>query len=71
MATGYFGKDISPACQYCENGKTTNDGRMVLCSRIGIVYKEYACKRFVYAPLKREPKRRNPLGGMSEADFKL
>lgn len=67
----YFGKDITPSCQYCENGKMTKDGLMVLCSRIGIVYKEYSCKKFRYAPLKRIPKRPIFLTPPDESEFRL
>lgn len=71
MRYRFFGKNIEPACGYCELGKTTRDGRMVVCSRKGIVYKHYHCKKFVYQPLKRIPRRKPQTEQFSKEDFSL
>ncbi len=67
----FFGKDIEPVCEYCEHGQNTKDGKMILCIKKGIVSKEYSCKRFIYSPLKRIPRRPLKLPTMEKDDFKL
>lgn len=71
MKRALFGKHIEPACIYCENGKTTADGVGVLCRRKGVCAPDDRCSRFVYAPLKRMPKRAAQLPRFSEDDFTL
>ncbi len=66
-----FGTRIEPACEYCEYGKPSGDGRMILCSRKGIVTPFYSCSRFRYMPTKRIPRRRPKLPRFSEGEFKL
>ena len=55
--TKLFGNHIEPACGYCERGTASKDGNMVLCESKGVVAPFYSCRKFVYAPLKRVPKR--------------
>ena len=50
-------KEISPSCSYCAHGKLSPDGETVLCKKKGIVEKDFACRKFVYDVLKRQPKR--------------
>lgn len=66
-----FGKDISPACGYCELGKDTADGAMILCSRVGIVSPYYRCRKFVYSPVRRKPRVLPKLPDVDPASFKL
>lgn len=56
MKHKHFGSKIEPACEYCENGRKTKDGQMVLCAKHGAVAPYYACKSFCYSPLLRVPK---------------
>lgn len=67
-----FGKRIQPACEYCEfsrsRGKKNNQ---VMCVKKGIVSVNDSCKKFVYAPLKRKPKRLVPLPKYVKEDFVL
>lgn len=71
IAPRLFGKNIEPACAYCENGSPSKDGSMILCDKKGIVSPYYSCRKFCYAPLKRVPKPPMPLPKYSAEDFKL
>lgn len=71
MKRALFGKRIDPACAYCENGKLTADGAGVLCRRKGVCAPSDRCSRFVYAPLKRKPKRTASLPQYTKEDFLL
>ncbi len=54
MNSKYFNNNISPACEYCEYGRDSND--MVLCKLKGVVSPYFRCKKFKYSPVRREPK---------------
>ena len=71
MAIGFFGKGIAPSCEYCEKGRLTRDGKMVMCEHKGIVLISHDCKKFVYSPLRRVPKRRQPASKPEKEDFSL
>lgn len=71
MADKFFGRNIAPSCEYCERGRVTKDGKMVLCESKGIVFGKYSCRKFIYSPLKRIPKRRNPIPIPDEKEFSL
>lgn len=64
-------KEISPACAVCGHGVLSADGECVLCVKTGIRALDSSCKKFVYDPLKRIPKRRIEKGEFSEEDFEL
>lgn len=66
-----FGKNITPACGYCENGRDTADGAMILCNRIGIVSPYYRCRKFVYSPIRRKPRALPKLPDVDSASFRL
>ncbi len=66
-----FGNYIDPACEYCERGRKTKDGQMVLCERYGVVAPYFSCRKFEYAPLKRVPKGIRPLPSYQKKDFEL
>ncbi len=69
--TKLFGNRIEPACGYCERGTVSKDGNMVLCESKGVVAPFYSCRKFVYAPLKRVPKRSRPLPKYDPSEFEL
>ena len=71
MKSPLFGRRIEPACEYCELGRPTKDGQMILCGKNGVVAPCFSCRRFVYAPLKRRPSRPRILPQYSEQDFRL
>lgn len=53
-----FGNNIKPACKYCEIGEALggNDDK-IQCKNFGLVKPYDSCKKFVYSPLKRIPKK--------------
>ncbi len=49
--------NIEKICEYCRfAGPIAGTGDM-LCDKKGVVPKEYTCRRFLYDPLKRVPRR--------------
>ncbi len=71
MKKALFGNNINPACEYCELGKKTKDGKMVLCEKTGVVAPYYSCRKFKYDPLLRIPKRMPRPQKMTDEDFKI
>jgi len=71
MKTVLFGKSVEPACSYCEHGKLTRDNKMVLCNKKGSMQPYSSCRAFVYAPLKRIPRRAAPLPTYDKKDFEI
>lgn len=66
-----FGGRIEPACEYCELGQSNTSGSMILCENKGVVAPYFSCRKFVYTPLKRIPKKPMPLPEYDLDDFKL
>lgn len=66
-----FGNQIEPACEYCEHGEPARSSQMILCKKQGIVAPYYHCRKFLYAPLKRVPRRAMPLPQYDKKDFTL
>ncbi len=66
-----FGSRIQPACEYCKHGEPASDGQMILCHNKGIVAPYFTCRKFIYDPLKRVPKRVHQLPQFSPEDFSL
>lgn len=66
-----FGQNITPACEYCANSRPAPDGKMFLCKHSGVVCSYYKCRRFIYDPLRRTPKRLPKLPSFTPDDFKL
>ena len=66
-----FDNTISPSCSYCEHGCRTSDGAAILCEKRGVVGTDFYCRKFLYDPLKREPKRRPRLPDYQASDFEL
>ncbi len=51
-------KEESPnICEYCRFASALSLSENMLCDKKGVVDKEYSCRRFVYDPLKRIPRR--------------
>lgn len=69
--TSLFRKDISPRCSYCQLGESKTDGTVVFCPQKGVMPPTGSCKRFVYAPTKREPPRQQQLPDFCDEDFSL
>ena len=51
-----FRKRIHQSCQYCGNATQLNDEE-VLCIKRGIVTIEKRCRKFIYDPCKRIPRK--------------
>ncbi len=66
-----FGKNVEPACCYCELGSLAHDKKMILCIKRGITSPYYHCRKFIYAPLKRIPKQKPKMREYSFEEFKL
>lgn len=66
-----FGNHIQPACRYCEQALRCGRDGTVLCELKGVVAADYHCRRYVYDPLKREPKSKVRLPQYASDDFDL
>lgn len=71
MRSRLFSKEISPACRYCKFGFLTGDSDTVLCEKNGVTYPSSSCRKYIYAPLKRVPRRPNALPKFDPSDFSL
>lgn len=67
----YFSDEIPPACAYCRYGFPTKDAERYLCEKQGVVPPDYSCRRYVYCPLKRIPRRAPKLKSYTREDFML
>ena len=65
-----FGNNVKPSCKYCELGKS-GEGDKINCEKFGEVkaYDADACKKFVYNPLKRVPKKELSLANSAVNDI--
>lgn len=48
---------IEVFCKYCEHASPIVSDSKMVCPKYGVVSADYKCRRFVYDPLKRDPKR--------------
>ena len=67
----FFGSQIEPACEYCQNGYPTKDGQMILCEKHGAVAPYFSCRHFCYSPLLRKPRPTPKPPEFDPSDFKL
>ena len=66
-----FGANIHPACEYCAHSHPSEDPSTLHCAQHGAVAAYHACENFLYAPLRRIPRRAPNLPSFSLEDFKL
>ena len=73
MRRKLYGNNIQPCCEYCQSARRATDGRVMLCSRRGIVPMYHKCRKFRYAPCKRiPPKPKAPdFSDYTKEDFSL
>ena len=71
MKNKLFGKNVPPACSYCEKGTLSKDGQRVLCKRKGVMHPLAKCRRYKYDPLRRKPAVDPPLPRYAQEDFSL
>lgn len=48
--------DYQKVCLFCENATILKSDNSILCKYNGIVSEDYSCRKYVYDPLKRQPK---------------
>ncbi len=61
-----FGNNIEPSCDYCLNSKIVNGCQFCTINKI---LKNGKCRKFVYNPIMREPKKQQTLPTYSADDF--
>ncbi|MBQ4333572.1 MAG: hypothetical protein IJC33_07335 [Clostridia bacterium] len=71
MRRKLYGNNIQPCCEYCAQARRAADGRVMLCSRRGIVPMYHKCRKFRYDPLKRIPFRQPALHKHQPEEFIL
>ena len=71
MRRKLYGNNIQPCCEYCTQARRAADGRVMLCSRRGIVPMYHHCRKFQYDPLKRIPFRQPSLRKHQPEEFLL
>ena len=49
--------NIEVFCKYCELAMPIVSDSKMVCPKYGVVAADYHCRKFVYDPLKRDPKR--------------
>ena len=64
-----FGKNIPPSCEYCQFSVKKRGGS-IIC-RYGIPSDDHERKKYIYDPLKREPKSLPKIPRFTADDFKL
>lgn len=64
-------KKYPPACKYCKRGRSSPDGEIILCVKMGLVNPEGRCRSYSYDPLKRKPQRPPILKSVDPADFEI
>lgn len=66
----FFGSEIPPSCSYCAHNSGTAD--KVVCSQKRVLV-EGRCKKYLYNPLMREPRKKPSLQteGLTKEDFQL
>lgn len=66
-------KDVKyePSCKYCAHGRQSPIEGEILCAKMGIRLVDSSCKKFLYDPLKRQPKKQPALPKYEQEDFEL
>lgn len=50
--------EIERFCAFCEHASPLIDDTEMLCFHRGVVGKRFTCRKFIYDPLKRQPRRK-------------
>lgn len=64
-------KQYDAVCRHCKNGRLAPDKESVLCIKKGIVDPDGKCRRYVYDPLKRIPKKPLKVETANPSEFEL
>lgn len=67
-----FRRKIARSCTYCAWGTKLGE-QQILCVKRGVVADSYACRKFVYDPCKRLPRKAKALDlqKFKDSDFTL
>ena len=57
MRQKLYGNHVKPACETCQHAQRSYDGKVMLCPRHGAMPLYEQCRKYVYDPLKRVPRR--------------
>lgn len=60
--------EIERCCARCEHATILAQCDYILCAKKGVVSDTHVCRRFIYDPLKRDPRRMPPLPHGDEAE---
>jgi len=71
MRRKLYGNNIDPSCEFCVHGRRSSDGKAILCPKKGVMPLYHHCRKFVYDPLKRMPKRPPDISKYQESDFEI
>jgi len=58
MKKGRSEYEIERFCAFCEHASPLIDENDMLCFHRGVVGKRFTCRKFIYDPLKRKPRRK-------------
>ncbi len=67
--TALYGSHIKPNCDYCSNNTTPD--LSPTCAVNCEINEDGICKKFVYDPLMRTPKKRPALAKFTKEDFEI
>ena len=71
MRQKLYGNRVTPACETCRNARRSFDGKVMLCPRRGAMPLYERCRKYVYDPLKRVPRRRPKQSAHTADEFSL
>ena len=71
MSDKAFNKKISHCCEYCVHGKALEGTNEIICQKRGITFKDDACRKYKYNPLKRNPEAVKISDNYSPEDFSI
>lgn len=63
------GNDYQKICLFCESASILKGGNGILCKYKGIVDEDNTCRKYVYDPLKRQPKAPPKLQTLTKEDI--
>lgn len=66
-----FGKNIAPACEYCEFAFTAGREGFRACVKKGVVPVDFHCRHYRYDPILRIPRRPLEIDAFDDGEFTL
>lgn len=71
MKNAEFTLQNEKVCRLCEHGRLSYDKSAVVCMKKGVVDPDGFCGKYVYDPLKRQPKIKMSGESFNSENFKL